>query len=301
MLAATSPTNFVFSIIIPTRNRPTRLASCLEAITALDYPAGGFEVIVVDDGSHSSLQPVSASFMERLTLTHLWQEQKGPGAARNRAAATARGRFLAFIDDDCAVDRNWLRALEAHLTNRPDELVGGKVVNALITNIYSVTAQTILDAVYAYYNPAASGARFFGSCNFALTREKFDSIGGFIDPWPVVAAEDRVFCYKWRQRGWKMSYATDAVVRHSHELNLNSFWEMYFRYGRGAYLYHQIRDQSGDLVDQVVPSTMFYQECLRRAGDGKNVWRTVRILGLLAIWQLANTAGYFAEKFRLGR
>ena len=40
-----------FSVVVPTYNRPARLAACLAAVAALDYPRDAFEVVVVDDGS----------------------------------------------------------------------------------------------------------------------------------------------------------------------------------------------------------------------------------------------------------
>ena len=38
----------VFSIVIPTYNRPEQLATCLQALTHLQYPRDRFEVIVVE-------------------------------------------------------------------------------------------------------------------------------------------------------------------------------------------------------------------------------------------------------------
>jgi glycosyltransferase involved in cell wall biosynthesis len=40
-----------FSIVVPTYNRPERLAACLAALAHLDYPRDRFAAIVVDDGS----------------------------------------------------------------------------------------------------------------------------------------------------------------------------------------------------------------------------------------------------------
>ena len=47
-----------FSVVIPTRNRPVRLAQCLDALCKLEYPREQFEVIVVDDGGTVELEPL---------------------------------------------------------------------------------------------------------------------------------------------------------------------------------------------------------------------------------------------------
>ncbi|MBP1696249.1 MAG: putative glycosyltransferase [Deltaproteobacteria bacterium] len=53
-----------FSIVTPTYNRPDKLADCLKSLSRLDYSYGQFEVILIDDGSNTSLQSVVALFFE---------------------------------------------------------------------------------------------------------------------------------------------------------------------------------------------------------------------------------------------
>ncbi|MDJ0691886.1 MAG: glycosyltransferase [Xenococcaceae cyanobacterium MO_188.B32] len=78
-----------FSIVIPTYNRPERLANCLNAIAQLDYLRDRFEVIVVDDGSRMPLNPITAKFEAHLSLHLIQQCNSGPASARNAGAATA--------------------------------------------------------------------------------------------------------------------------------------------------------------------------------------------------------------------
>jgi glycosyltransferase involved in cell wall biosynthesis len=55
-----------FSIIVPTFNRPDKLADCLESLARLDYPKNRFHVVVVDDGSKVTPEPVVSRFFNRL-------------------------------------------------------------------------------------------------------------------------------------------------------------------------------------------------------------------------------------------
>lgn len=66
-----------FSIVIPTYNRPQPLAKCLEAISQLNYPCDRFEVIIVDDGSPISIEPVVQPFREQFNLTLMTQTNAG--------------------------------------------------------------------------------------------------------------------------------------------------------------------------------------------------------------------------------
>ena len=51
------------SVVVPTRNRADKLRVCLESLLAQDYPADGYEVVVVDDGSTDTTLEVAASLV----------------------------------------------------------------------------------------------------------------------------------------------------------------------------------------------------------------------------------------------
>ena len=140
-----------FSIIIPTYNRPDQLRRCLESLACLDYPRDQFEVIVVDDGSPIIPEAILVRFRDRINVKLFAQTRTGPAGARKTGAKNAKGDFLAFIDDDCAPATHWLRNLFALFLHAPDLAVGGRTINGLPNNLYSVASQTIIDAAYAYY------------------------------------------------------------------------------------------------------------------------------------------------------
>jgi glycosyltransferase involved in cell wall biosynthesis len=286
-----------FSVIVPTRNRSEQLRACLRSLAAMDYPRDRFEVIVVDDESREPLGALAAQFGDVLHLSILRKKHEGPGAARNHGAAHAKGKFLAFTDDDCTASSSWLRALGERLTTAPEDLVGGKIINAFDSSIYSVASQTILDAVYEHYNPVHGRAHFFASCNFAMAAEKFRALDGFKQNWSLAAAEDRAFCHRWIQRTWKLNYAPEAVIIHHHALDLRSFCGLYFRYGRGACYYHQQMRRGEAGPGAFWSDRMFYWRCFRRPWIDQKLGRAFRITCLLFVWQFANAAGYFSQRF----
>ncbi len=227
-----------FSIVIPTYNRPERLANCLKAIANLDYSSDRFEVIVVDDGSKTPLDSVVTPLQDKIQVKLLRQANAGPAAARNRGASEARGEFLAFTDDDCQPLPDWLTQFANSLATAPQAMVGGKTINALADNPFSTASQELIDYLYEYYNPAKGKKAFFASNNIALPKSGFDSLGGFDVSFPLAAAEDRDFCDRWIER-YPMVYASDARINHYHHLNLRSFWKQHFNYGRGAFSFHR--------------------------------------------------------------
>jgi GT2 family glycosyltransferase len=273
------------------------LAVCLESLALQNYPRDRFEVIVVDDASSLRLDLVVAAFRERLSLTLLKQSRgAGPSVARNRGAASAQGEFLAFTDDDCAPAPDWLQQLGARFISTPGHVIGGRVINALTENPYSTASHVILDVIYDYYDPQQGRAHFFPTSNFALPADRFREMGGFNENWPLAAAEDREFCYRWLQRGFLMTYAPEASVYHRHHLTLNSYCALHFRYGRGAYHYHLLR-AGGRGVGGLKPDWRFYWTCIRYPFQHMAKPRAAIVVALLLLWQVSNAAGYFWQRF----
>jgi glycosyltransferase involved in cell wall biosynthesis len=87
------------SVIIPAYNAADYIGRTLESLRAQSF--GDFEAIVVDDGSRDETAEVVRRFAEsdpRVRLIR--QANAGVAAARNRAIAEARGRYIANLDAD---------------------------------------------------------------------------------------------------------------------------------------------------------------------------------------------------------
>lgn len=281
-----------FSIVVPTFRRPERLALCLESLAALDYPSHRFEVIVVDDGSDA---PV-ATPATPLELAVMTQPHAGPAAARNTGAARARGDYLAFTDDDCVVERGWLRGLAARLVEAPEHAVGGRTLNALTENPYSSATQLLLDFLYEWSVRSGSGT-FFASNNLAVPNRLFQARGGFDTGFPLAAGEDREFCDRWIRLGGRLSYAPAAVVRHGHHLTLRGFWRQHVNYGRGARRVHRLRAAAAEGGKPAIPLSFYLRlvayPLTRAAGT-----RRLSLTTLLALAQVATATGYWREGLR---
>ncbi|PSM50225.1 glycosyl transferase [Chroococcidiopsis sp. CCALA 051] len=281
-----------FSIIIPTYNRPERLANCLQSIAQLNYPPDRFEVIVVDDGSEIPIEPVVASLRKQLNLTAIAQQNSGPANARNSGATRARGKFLVFTDDDCMPAPEWLKTLEVRFKAAPHCLVGGRTLNALPDNLYSTASQVLIDFLYEYYNADRDRSSFFASNNLALPAERFHSLGGFDTTFPLAAGEDREFCDRWLQHGYQMIYAPEAQVYHAHKLTLYAFWRQHYNYGRGAFCFHQVRARRNMERIKVEPLS-FYFNLLKYPFSQGASQPALAIATLFMLSQIANVSGFF--------
>ena len=285
-----------FSIVIPTYNRPARLANCLEALVKLDYPSDRFEVIVVDDGSDTPLDSVVTPLQNKIDIKLIRQENAGPAAARNCGAAAAKGEYLAFTDDDCQPTAKWLSQFAASAADNPQAMLGGKIVNALTNNPFSTASQKLVDYLYDYYNPDNGKEAFFTSNNMAMPIANFKAMNGF-DVAFRPASEDRDFCARWNG-SYPMVYVPSAEIEHFHKLSLISFWKQHFSYGRGAFNFHKMRFQRASKKMEVEPFT-FYFRLLSYPFTQTLAQPKILISSLFFLSQVANVFGYFWERFDL--
>jgi choline dehydrogenase-like flavoprotein/GT2 family glycosyltransferase len=282
-----------WSIVIPTRDRPAMISKCLESIARLDTPPGGFEVVVVDDGSNPPLE-IAPQWYDCLDLRLLNQQNTGPGGARNLGMAQARGRWVAFTDDDCRPAADWLVALARRLEELPDALVGGRTLGAGPSTSFSEANQFIAELVYAAQNPEPQQARFFASNNLAGSRCQLLESGGFdAAGFDIGAAEDRDLCARWLERGGRMVYARDATIVHHHRSTALAFAEQHFRYGRGAARYHSLRRARGtgrmrDDVGVHLALGAYLAELMTRVPPS----RAIGLLGAISLWQSLNALGF---------
>jgi len=276
------------SVVVPTHARPESLGRCIAALARLDYPRRLLEVVVVDDGSP---RPVSLEAPARLALQVIRQQRSGPGAARNTGVAAASGAVIAFVDDDCEPEPEWVDRLVRRLEDEPGTVLGGRVVNALTDNPYSEASQALVSYLYRSYGARESARIFFTTNNLALRREAFLAVGGFDPAFRRAAGEDREFCARCLRAGYRLAYAPDAVVRHSHELSLRSFWNQQLTYGREGYRFHR-RLAAGRRLE--LEPLSFYGRLLA-APFSQGLRRPLRASALLAVSQVAIASGFVRE------
>jgi glycosyltransferase involved in cell wall biosynthesis len=124
------PDRLSVGVIIPTRNRAGMLRNTLEALTR--QARAPDEVIVVDNGSADDTRQVIEQFNGRLPVRYFYEPIPGAGQARNLGIRHATSEILAFTDDDCIPDEDWLRFIELSFLRDPSiGMVAGKVTAKL--------------------------------------------------------------------------------------------------------------------------------------------------------------------------
>ena len=88
------------SIILPTFNRAHFLEQAFRSLASQTYQV--FEIIVVDDGSTDNTKEVINTLSTKVAqpVRYIYQQNQGPGVARQNGIDEASGELLAFFDSD---------------------------------------------------------------------------------------------------------------------------------------------------------------------------------------------------------
>ena len=271
-----SPT---ISVVVCTRDRARQLSACLHHLAQARSACGhASEIVVVDNGSRDDTRDVVSAHAESLPIRYLLEARPGLSIARNRGIAAARGALVAFTDDDCNVDRDWMQAIVDAFASRPQLSILGGMVSPAADSDRTVSLRThaeVKDVVSADAILAT-----MSGCNMVFRREVFGRIGCF-DPAfgkgrRIGSAEDLDLMYRALRRGLSIFYLPHVVVRHAHgrdsDLAVAEVNREYVR-GRGAFYWKFITDREIARMAYWEISGLFAR---KRRGAG--AWRTLRML-----------------------
>ena len=208
------------SVVIPNFNGREHLPECLEALSRQSYR--DFEILVVDNGStDASLEWLRVHVPDVRVIARV--DNGGFSVAVNEGILASRAEFVALLNNDTAVDADWLKALVDAL----DE-TGYDIAASLM--VFYETPETVntagdgYDMAYLVGTQRGRGgavseyrdsARILGACAGAALyrRALFDDIGLFDSDFFLVH-EDTDINLRALVAGRKCVYAPGSVVRH---------------------------------------------------------------------------------------
>ena len=213
------------SVVVPTFNRPEQLEACLAGLRGVDYPR--MEILVLHNGPKDERAKEVA---ERWQALYLWDLRPGLSRARNQGAGEARGDIIAYLDDDAVAEPGWLAALVREFR---DERVMAATGCILPTNVetdaerafaarggFSVGDNTrrILDQDNPDWFELACFGGIGNGANMAFRRSVFDLWPGFDERLgagsPIGGGEEHYAFFSMVDRGFRVVYTPDAVLRH---------------------------------------------------------------------------------------
>ena len=172
---ANASDNCDISVVIPLYNKAAEIERTLRSV--LSQSLLPREIIVVDDGSTDG----SAEIVERIgdnRVTLIRQENRGVSAARNRAIATAKGRWVALLDGDDVWMEDYLKTVADMIARWPD--CGAYGVRVLIDDgkNQSASSAPTTDGIVDFFAESMKGYVLIASAT-TINRDVVLELGGF--------------------------------------------------------------------------------------------------------------------------
>jgi len=112
------PVTCMVSVIIPTYNRPIELKQCIASV--LNQCFNNYEIIVINDCGDDSAKEVVDSFDSNKIIYIKLENNKGVAGARNEGIKQAKGKYIAYLDDDDIFYENHLDVAVSYLESNTE-------------------------------------------------------------------------------------------------------------------------------------------------------------------------------------
>jgi GT2 family glycosyltransferase len=202
-----------FSIVIPVA--PERDAEILDSLRKVNFPKNQFEIII--------------------------EKGKNPSRNRNIGAKKARGKIIAFLDDDAVVDSDLLgRAKEFFDKHKETGIAGGPQLTPEDDKFFAKACGEVFSSYFGAFSMSNrykkgklnlnADENSLTSANMFVRAKDFKKIGGFNEE--LFPGEDPEFLARAKLKGINIAYSPEIIIYHRRRSNLSGFTKQFFNYGK---------------------------------------------------------------------
>lgn len=224
-----------FTVIVPYHNEAKKLPALLKSITELSFDKSKVEFIFVSNNSTDESDSLVRSAGHRLELANRLSSSY---YARNIGLSAASGDYVVFVDADCILDKNILKAYANHIDkdkNSGPKIYAGDIQPAVqsgsLVETYSAKRRVLNQKSAATgwaYKPFAQTA------NAMFARRDLISIYGFNEN--MTSGGDAEVCWRLAEKfGHQVMLCEDAIAYHQHRDSVEDFINQFIKYGRGRF------------------------------------------------------------------
>lgn len=194
----------LFTIIVPTYNRPDFLQTCLTKLEPVckNFGLENCELIVTEDGNNT----ITESLVQEQFSWAKWI--KGPGRAlsanRNNGIRAAKGEWIICIDDDCLADENILFEYQKYIQANPTVQA---FEGCIEPDSWDLFKQDMAEC------PVNVRGGVFWGANICVKKETYKKLGGFDENFIAYGREDQDMFIRLKQIT-KVVFAATAKVIH---------------------------------------------------------------------------------------
>jgi len=256
------------NVIICTYNRCGNVKALLECLLIQEGTDHcPYEIMVVDNNSSDNTKEIVESYVPRFKekLRYFFEARQGKPFALNLGIKESRGEILAFVDDDCLIEKDYISQVNKVFQEYGTEIdfiggrifphwMGGDCPSWLKKELFDKTEYAMSDERYwrrvYFWGPLAildygekpfpvnstqetyPSFLFYG-LNTAIKKSAFDKVGGYAPK--KIITQDTEMCLRLIRSGMKGLYAPNVKVYHRVEaakLTPEFYYQWYLKRGK---------------------------------------------------------------------
>lgn len=230
------------SIIVVNYNGKDCLDKCLKSLTSLNFPKKEYEIIVVDNNSPDESWKIAENYNVNLIKN---KTNDGFAKANNIGLKSAKGKYIALLNNDATADKEWLNEL---LNPFEDKQVGastsivyyGKKIQKLKLPWFAggkVYPMHFVKHNYLLYHQGYTD--YPCGCSMMIKRSILEDIGGLFDERFFMYGEDADLGLRLKKCGFKIAYNPKAIAYHHIDINRLSSHEVYYSFKNRSYMMYK--------------------------------------------------------------
>lgn len=211
------------SIVIPVFNKVLYTYNCLLALLACD-PEVGQEIIIIDNASTDETKTLLAHLEgERFKVISNQENQFFVQACR-QGAASARGEFILFLNNDTQVMPGWLSSMLKRMeTDSKIGITGSKLIypdgrlqeagGIIFSDASGCNYGRLQDPTLPQFNQSRE-VDYCSGASLMIRKVLWEQLGGFDVRFSPAYYEDTDLCFAARQAGYRVFYCHESEVIH---------------------------------------------------------------------------------------
>lgn len=285
-------TETLIDVVIPTRNRGNLIVETVESL--INITQTDVAIWIIDQSEGDETHEAISRYLDDERLHYIKSDQKGSNIARNLGISVGEAPIVAFTDDDCVVDINWVLEILQAFKDQTVDAVFGRVVDHSI----GLAGETVTEGIRIAVKDdpkrqVFSGNRFkldfgHGAC-MAFRRTMLEKINGF-DPLlgnggPLKSWPERDIGYRILKSKGTIVYEPNIFVHHKQWRSWEGVKATQQNYGFGAGAIAARYLKSGDLGGVYLMLEWLVDQGVRQVLSGIFKWRSWQkiLAGLIQI------------------
>jgi glucosyl-dolichyl phosphate glucuronosyltransferase len=212
----------------------------VQTIAELKAPPSDFEILIIDNNSNDGTEDFCRDIFNTYPLNnwrYIKELQQGISHARTSGAKEANGEIIAYIDDDCLAESNWLNEIIDFYDKNPEAMsTGGRIIPKYLVPVAGWFGKYFWGLVGNYDLGSSvfqmKGVRYPSGANMQFRKTAFEKYGYFDSSLgrsgkSLMAGEEKSMYLKLIGAHEKVFYLPQVIVHH--HVEGNKFDEVYVK------------------------------------------------------------------------